>query len=143
MRIVKLQPTPHGVHPHTGLFAMSDPILSLDPSLLTRVGDVVGFDYTDRFGHEAEGFVVRTPEGVRAWRNACPHWDIPMDPDDLWDEDTQQIVCPFHGACFEPDEGLCTSGPPEGARLDPLGLKVDPQTGRIEVFLQVGLSFGF
>ena len=121
---------------------MTDPILILDPSHLPHIGDVVGFEYVDAFGREADGLVVRTAQGLRAWRNACPHWDIPMDADEVWDDDTQQLVCPFHGACFEPHDGLCVAGPPQGARLDPLGLKVHPQTGQVKVFLQVDLSFG-
>ena len=121
---------------------MDDPLIRFDPSLVAQVGDIVEFEYIDRFGHESDGLVVRTAQGLRAWRNSCPHWDIPMDVDELWNEQTQQLVCPFHGACFEPDDGRCVWGPPQGSRLDPLGVKVNPETGQVEVRLQVGLSFG-
>ncbi len=69
---------------------------------------------------EEQGFVIGTPEGLRAFRNRCKHWPALLDMDDaeFWNEDVGAIQCKIHGAIFRAKDGLCLAGPCPGAILD-------------------------
>jgi len=75
------------------------------------------------------GFVVRVPEGVRAYVNRCPHLLYPLNylPDEFLTYDRLLIQCTMHGAQFEKDTGLCVSGPCLGRSLVALPVRVDAQ----------------
>ncbi|WP_415767870.1 Rieske (2Fe-2S) protein [Paraburkholderia sp. J69-1] len=78
-------------------------------------------------------FVVRHASGVRAWRDACPHYgDTPMAwRKDAWlDAGGTRIVCHAHGAWFDIESGVCVKGPCMGQRLTPVALHIDAQ-GRV------------
>jgi nitrite reductase/ring-hydroxylating ferredoxin subunit len=80
-------------------------------------GDARGFLPTAR--REDRLFVVRRGNAVHAWINSCPHNWRPLD----WAKDRflakigGDIVCFAHGAHFNPESGVCTSGVCEGERL--------------------------
>lgn len=75
--------------------------------------------------------VVRWQGALRAWRNSCPHLEVPMQyrKDRFLSGDGQYIVCFAHGARFVPDTGLCVLGPCLGQSLHPHSLTVDEQGG--------------
>lgn len=84
-------------------------------SLLT-VGQAKVFPLPDS---DEQGFVIRTPQGLRAYRNRCRHWRTPLDMDDadFWNAEVQMIQCKVHGAIFRPGDGVCVFGPCPGAPL--------------------------
>lgn len=61
----------------------------------------------------ADIIVVRTHEGIYAYRNRCPHTGAPMEwePDQFLDYTGTLIQCGIHGAQFRIDDGYCISGP--------------------------------
>ncbi len=63
-----------------------------------------------RLGAEARGYVDR-----------CPHAGLPLAEqlDDYLSADGAVIVCSWHGALFDPDDGRCVGGPCVGAQLTP------------------------
>ncbi len=63
--------------------------------------------------------LLLTVEGPRAWRNVCPHQGRSLDfaPGEFLFTPTGLLVCPHHGACFEPGSGACTDGPCQGSAL--------------------------
>ncbi len=76
---------------------------------------------------EETAFLVSTPEGIRAWRNRCDHWPVPLDMDD---EDflspfSGLVTCKSHGAAYHPESGFCLHGPCRGARLVALPLRIE------------------
>jgi nitrite reductase/ring-hydroxylating ferredoxin subunit len=75
------------------------------------------------------GFVVRVPDGVRAYVNRCPHLLYPLNylPDEFLTYDRLLIQCTMHGAQFEKDTGLCVSGPCLGRSLVALPVRVNAQ----------------
>ncbi|NIE67160.1 Rieske (2Fe-2S) protein [Burkholderia sp. Ax-1719] len=84
---------------------------------------------------QATLFVVHHASGVRAWRDACPHYgDTPMAwRKDAWlDAGGRHIVCHAHGALFDIESGVCIKGPCLGQRLTPVPLHID-KDGRVFV----------
>ncbi len=75
------------------------------------------------------GFVVRLPDGVRAYVNRCAHLSYPLNylPDEFLTYDRRFIQCSMHGARFEKDTGLCVFGPCLGRSLVGLPVRVDAQ----------------
>ncbi len=93
---------------------------------------------TGAYGVEREGaafgtIVVRFDAGARAYVNRCPHIGTPLElfAHNFLDETRQQLVCVTHGARFNVDDGVCTSGPCIADKLR--ALEIDVQGG--EVFL--------
>lgn len=76
----------------------------------------------DVHGHRRGGFIARHATGVCAFVNRCPHWNLPLNDRDgrIYDPATRSLRCSVHGALFDPDSGVCTSGPCEGGSLPPL-----------------------
>ena len=63
----------------------------------------------------------RADADASAFENHCPHaggilWFPPV-------PGGQVLTCKAHGATFRPGDGLCVSGPCEGARLTPLPVR--------------------
>jgi nitrite reductase/ring-hydroxylating ferredoxin subunit len=73
--------------------------------------------------------VLRWQGELKAWRNSCPHLEVPMQyrKDRFMSADRQHIVCFAHGALFKPDTGQCVLGPCLGQSLRPVPLFVDEQ----------------
>ena len=65
------------------------------------------------------GFIVKTPQGVAAFVNYCPHAGHPLNfrPHRFLTPDGSLILCASHGALFTRDEGLCIAGPCPGQSL--------------------------
>jgi nitrite reductase/ring-hydroxylating ferredoxin subunit len=68
--------------------------------------------------------VTRHQGSVRAWLNICPHQGRPLNwaPDRFLVDKHGQLVCAAHGAVFEPDQGICVSGPCLRAGLTPVNV---------------------
>jgi nitrite reductase/ring-hydroxylating ferredoxin subunit len=78
-------------------------------------------------------FVVRAGDGVRAYRNVCPHLQMALNfaGDGFMASDGTHLYCPMHGAKFRVEDGHCVEGPPEGEALTPIPVAVEG--GRIVV----------
>jgi nitrite reductase/ring-hydroxylating ferredoxin subunit len=85
-----------------------------------------GFDF--RVGPAIfAGFVVRKAGRVVGYVDECPHagWPLAVLPDRYLTREADRIFCGGHGALFRIEDGLCTSGPCEGDRLEPWPVAVD------------------
>lgn len=73
-----------------------------------------------------EGFVLRTPQGLSAFANECPHWHVDLDlgTKDFWDPASGRIFCKNHAALFHPESGVCERGPCIGLALERFELEV-------------------
>ncbi|MFP4251218.1 MAG: PfkB family carbohydrate kinase [Guyparkeria sp.] len=117
----------------TGLAGLGPKDPAADPDLLCRLDDLEPLDALGVWprGREQGGpaplIVVREGERVCAWRNVCPHNGSPLSRqrhDFLETRDGErQLRCNVHQAYFRLDDGLCTAGPCEGQRLEPVDLK--------------------
>lgn len=76
-----------------------------------------------------ELFLVRTKGGIFAYENACPHQGTPLEtfPDKFLTADGKLIVCSTHGARFQPQDGLCVSGPCKGKSLRRVEIRVEAE----------------
>lgn len=72
------------------------------------------------------GFVVRRGEVVTGYVDRCPHMGLPLAKilDAYLTDDAALIQCDWHGALFQPEDGLCLAGPCIGQRLTPWPVKV-------------------
>ena len=82
-----------------------------------------------------KAFAIRWQGQLHGWVNECQHASVPMDFDgDVLESGRQFILCPYHGAIYQPDTGLCVGGPCRGSRLD--AVAVVERDG--QVWLQAG-----
>ena len=87
-----------------------------------------GFDF--RVGSAVfAGFVVRKAGLVLGYVDECPHagWPLAVLPDRYLTREADRIFCGGHGALFRIKDGVCTSGPCEGDRLEPWPVTVDAE----------------
>jgi nitrite reductase/ring-hydroxylating ferredoxin subunit len=72
------------------------------------------------------GFIVKTPRGVAAYVNYCPHAGHPLNfrPNKFLTPDGSLILCGSHGALFERATGLCVLGPCAGQSLTKIPIDV-------------------
>ena len=70
--------------------------------------------------------LLRQGERVTAFRNSCPHFQIPLNarPDGFLIAGEGVIMCGFHSAMFRFSDGLCIDGPCKGARLEPVPVEL-------------------
>ncbi len=75
-------------------------------------------------GQPRPAFVVRYRNRVYAYVNQCAHKGVELDwnPGVFFDTTGRYLMCATHGACYEPDTGLCARGPCRGAGLVKLGV---------------------
>ncbi len=68
---------------------------------------------------EHECFVVRWRGELHAFVNRCRHVAMTLDwvENQFLTEDGELILCPTHGALFQPDTGACVGGPAFGKSL--------------------------
>lgn len=80
----------------------------------------------DPEAYYADFLVVRTDEGVYAYRNHCPHAGAPMEwqPDQFLDYSQSYIQCGLHGALFQIESGYCVGGPCQGRSLESFPIEV-------------------
>ncbi|MCT4655637.1 MAG: Rieske 2Fe-2S domain-containing protein [Cohaesibacter sp.] len=77
--------------------------------------------------HDPSSPQSKTPSktGYKAYINSCPHLSMPMETFEhefLDRENPALIVCSTHGARFRSNDGLCLSGPCDGASLTSIPL---------------------
>ena len=74
----------------------------------------------------ADILVVRTADGVYAYRNSCPHTGAPMEweTDQFLDYSGTLIQCGLHGAQFRIEDGYCIGGPCVGRYLRPVAIEI-------------------
>ncbi len=72
-------------------------------------------------------FAVRQGQTAVAYVNACPHIGTPLDwvPDRFLSADGSRIICATHGAEFRIRDGVCTRGPCQGDRLEPVLIHIN------------------
>jgi nitrite reductase/ring-hydroxylating ferredoxin subunit len=105
--------------------------IDLGPASDLRLGDVRIVAY-DGAPPKKSILVVRTPCGVRAYWNVCRHLPIPLDAGSgVVKTEAELLVCATHGARYEPDQGLCVSGPCRGALLEAVLLELDEASDRM------------
>ena len=77
-------------------------------------------------GKRFHGFVVRRGETVSGYVDSCPHMGVPLAKhlDDYLTEAGNLIKCDWHGALFQPEDGLCVGGPCQGQSLTPWPVEV-------------------
>ena len=65
------------------------------------------------------GFVVRKGDAAFGYLDRCPHMGLPLaqELDSYLTSDGNLIVCSWHGALFDVQDGGCVGGPCSGARL--------------------------
>jgi nitrite reductase/ring-hydroxylating ferredoxin subunit len=70
--------------------------------------------------------VARTPDGVFAYENVCPHARSPLERPDgrVVVHEQRFIVCSAHGASFQMSDGRCVAGPGLGTSLNRIGVVV-------------------
>ncbi len=67
-------------------------------------------------GQTCRAFAVRFQGRVHAYLNRCSHVAMEMDfqPNRLFDDAGQWLLCATHGAAYAPDTGACAGGPCRG-----------------------------
>jgi nitrite reductase/ring-hydroxylating ferredoxin subunit len=75
---------------------------------------------------DGTALVLLCADGPRAYRNSCPHQGRSMNfaPGEFLFTPGQQLVCPHHGATFDPSTGQCIEGPCRGSYLQRLTVQV-------------------
>jgi ketohexokinase len=115
-----------------GLAGLGPEDPAADPRLLCRLEDLEDVDALGVWpGGRGKGpaplIVTREGERLCAWRNVCPHNGSPLSRErhDFLEthEGERQLRCNVHQAYFRLEDGLCTAGPCEGQRLEPVELE--------------------
>jgi nitrite reductase/ring-hydroxylating ferredoxin subunit len=78
-------------------------------------GQAVPFDVIYA-GQTCRAFAVRYQGAVHAYLNRCTHVAMELDwqPNRVFDESGQWLLCASHGAAYRPDTGQCAGGPCHG-----------------------------
>jgi len=92
------------------------------PAPATRLCAVDEIAYDNALTLDVAGFpvlVVLTPDGVRAFVNACPHQFLPLDHKgaQVLSADKSRLICSNHNAMFRVSDGQGTAGPGLDCRL--------------------------
>ena len=100
------------------------------PRILCRLEDIPegtskGFA-ADPTAYYADILVVRTHQGVYAYRNNCPHTGAPMEwqSNQFLNYTGTLIHCGIHAAQFRIRDGYCIAGPCEGRYLQKVAMTV-------------------
>lgn len=82
-------------------------------------------------GRPVACFAIRFDGEAHAFVNSCPHQGSELDwqHGEVFDESGLYLICATHGALFDPETGLCVSGPCRGAHLSKLD--VSENDGRV------------
>lgn len=85
---------------------------------LTDGGLAVPFDLSYG-GQTCRAFAIRFRGQAHAFLNRCTHVAMEMDwqPNRLFDDTGQWLLCASHGAAYRPDTGACASGPCRGGLI--------------------------
>ncbi|RVV96844.1 (2Fe-2S)-binding protein [Mesobaculum littorinae] len=73
--------------------------------------------------------LVRSPAGLRAYVNACPHQYLPLDHrgPQIVTSDGLRLQCTSHAAMFDIETGAGVGGPGLGCSLDPVPIRTQGQ----------------
>ena len=82
---------------------------------LVNGGLAVGFDVVYA-GQTCRAFAIRFEGLAQAYLNRCTHVAMELDwqPNRVFDDSGQWLLCASHGAAYQPDTGLCAGGPCRG-----------------------------
>jgi nitrite reductase/ring-hydroxylating ferredoxin subunit len=82
---------------------------------LLEGGMAVPFDVVYA-GQTCRAFAVRFEGVVHAYLNRCTHVAMELDwqPNRVFDDQGQWLLCASHGAAYRPDTGQCAGGPCQG-----------------------------
>ncbi len=106
---------------------------------LTRLIDIPIGQWSEFTLQTQNGFTsVMVKRGQTDWLayiNECPHQGRRMDyaENAFLETPDHQLVCPAHGATFDANTGLCTSGPCAGQSLVSLVVSFDHKDVFIEL----------
>jgi nitrite reductase/ring-hydroxylating ferredoxin subunit len=93
-----------------------DELLPLcNASDLVEGGEAVPFDI-DYAGQTCRAFAIRYEGLPHAYLNRCTHVAMELDwqPNRVFDDSGQWLLCGSHGAAYRPDTGQCVGGPCHG-----------------------------
>ncbi|MDB5743220.1 MAG: Rieske (2Fe-2S) domain protein [Polaromonas sp.] len=95
--------------------AMDELIPLCRGSDLLDSGLAVPFD-VNYAGQTCRAFAVRYRGTPHAYLNRCTHVAMELDwqPNRVFDEGGQWLLCASHGAAYRPDTGQCAAGPCRG-----------------------------
>lgn len=82
-----------------------------------RIASISDFDSSRRLVREVEGIdilLLQLGKDIIALHNVCTHLGQPLDRGRII---AGQLICPFHGACFDLRTGAALSGPAIAALL--------------------------
>jgi len=82
---------------------------------LAEGGLAVPFDVVYA-GQHCRAFAIRFEGLPQAYLNRCTHVAMELDwqPNRVFDDSGQWLLCASHGAAFRPDTGACAGGPCRG-----------------------------
>jgi nitrite reductase/ring-hydroxylating ferredoxin subunit len=95
----------------------------------TRVCTADDLPETGAISRDIAGFpilLVATPDGLRAYVNACPHQYLPLDwrSGDIVSADGAMLRCSNHDAGFDAATGQGVDGWGQGCALDPVPVHI-------------------
>ncbi|ABE45561.1 Rieske (2Fe-2S) protein [Polaromonas sp. JS666] len=96
-----------------------DELLPLcNASDLVEGGEAVPFDI-DYAGLTCRAFAIRFEGLPHAYLNRCTHVAMELDwqPNQVFDDSGQWLLCASHGAAYRPDTGQCAGGPCQGGLI--------------------------
>lgn len=84
-------------------------------SALIEKGLAVPFEVVYQ-GELRSAFAVRYQGRAHAYLNRCAHLPLEMDfqPNRFFDSSARWLICSTHAALYEPETGVCVSGPCAG-----------------------------
>ncbi|MDP2257082.1 MAG: Rieske 2Fe-2S domain-containing protein [Polaromonas sp.] len=82
---------------------------------LLEGGQAVPFDI-NYAGQTCRAFAIRYNGLPHAYLNRCTHVAMELDwqPNRIFDDSGQWLLCASHGAAYQPDTGQCAGGPCHG-----------------------------
>jgi nitrite reductase/ring-hydroxylating ferredoxin subunit len=94
---------------------MNEPIALCNSRDLVNGGLAVAFDVT-YIGQTCRAFAIRFQGVPQAYLNRCTHVAMELDwqPNRVFDDSGQWLLCASHGAVYRPDTGACADGPCRG-----------------------------
>ncbi len=94
---------------------MSEPQPLCHTRYLVEGGLAVPFD-VDYAGQTCRAFAIRYQGLPHAYLNRCTHVAMELDwqPNRVFDDSGQWLLCASHGAAYRPDSGQCAGGPCQG-----------------------------
>ena len=71
--------------------------------------------------------VIRRKGRLFAYRNECPHMNLPLTnrSKGIFDKNQGRLVCMQHTAEFDIETGLCVKGPCKGMELEPVNIELN------------------